>query len=58
MGFLDKAKARFAKDDRAEATKGDTTDADDVRDERPHGEATTSDELLHRAKAAIDKLLE
>ena len=58
MGFIDKARARFVKDDRAEATKGDTTDADDAPDERAHEEATTSDELLHKAKAAIDKLLE
>jgi len=58
VGFIDKARARFAKDDRAEVTKGDTTDAADVPVERAHEEATTSDELLHKAKAAIDKLLE
>jgi hypothetical protein len=58
VGFIDKAKARFAKDDRAEAATGDATDTDDVPVEPPHEEATTSDELLHKAKAAIDKLLE
>ena len=58
MGFIDKAKGRFVKDDRAEATRGDTTDADDVPHDGAPEEATTSDELLHKAKAAIDKLLE
>jgi len=58
VGFIDKAKSRFAKDDRAAATEGDRNGAGEVSDKNPPEHATTSDELLDKAKAAIDKLLE
>jgi hypothetical protein len=58
LGFIDKAKALIGKHDGDGSPEGDHVVRDTAEDDSSGQRAQTSDELLDKAKAAIDKLLE
>ena len=57
MGFIAKAKALIGRGDRGAAGAG-ADDGNEHTDDQAGERTPTSDDLLDKAKAAIDKLLE
>jgi hypothetical protein len=58
LGFIDKAKGLIGKHDGNGSPDGDDIVGDAVEADGAGEPAPTSDDLLDKAKAAIDKLLE